>query len=176
MKLIEFKNNELVISDEAFHIKCFRDMYERNADEAMTIFGYLYFMFHPGSDYNYITDWDEKIETVSEALGIEDINEFLDFPEYKQCVDIYQKMVITSSSKLIDGNRRRMDKLNTFLDELVLDDDNMAKFTKAISDSNKLAVELSIAEKEIFKDIEEQSAKVRGKTQLTIGDLGLSNV
>jgi len=40
---------------------------------------------------------------------------------------------------------------------------NDAKFTKAISDATKLGIEIANAEKEIFRDIEEQSTKARGK-------------
>ena len=172
MKLIEFKNNELVISDEAYTVKYFRELYNRDSEYAMALFGFMYFFNHPGSDYNYITDADEKIEVITKALGLEDKG-FLNDPLFIQCSDIYCKMVVTISSKLLDNNRKRLDKLDVFLDNLVLDEDNVTKFTKTISDATKLAVEISQAEKDIHKEVEEQTTKVRGRTELTIGDRGL---
>ena len=176
MKVIEFKDNELVISDEAYHIKCFRELYDRNPESAMNIFGYLYFLYHPNSDYNYITDSDEKMDAIDEALGLDGDNAIIFDELYEQCKNIYCKMVVTTSSKLLDNNRKRLEKLDIFLDNLKLNEDNVAKYTKAISDGNKLALEISQTEKEIFKDIETQTTKVRGKTELTIGDRGLNNV
>jgi len=174
MKVIEFKNNELYISDEAYHIRCFRELHDRDSEAALNIFGFLYFFYNPASDYNYITDSEEKQEVILEALGLDD--SFLKDELYLQCCSVYEKMVVTTSSKLIDNNRKRLQKLDTFLDELELTQDNVGKFTKAISDGTKLAVEISNAEKEIAKDIEEQSVKARGKTELTIGDRGLENL
>jgi hypothetical protein len=175
MKLIEFKNNELVISDEAYHIKVFRDIWDNDKGDynnSLNIFGYLYFFYHPGSDFNYITDEEEKEEIVLSGLGISDRG-FLSDEVYKRAVEVYKKMVITTSSRMIENNRKRLAKLDAYLDNTNIDDDNVSKYTKAISDMNKLGIEIANAEKEIYKDIEEQSAKVRGKVQLTIGDHGL---
>ena len=175
MKLIEFKDNQLNISDEAYHIKCFRNLYDDLKEVAIDLFGYLYFMYHPGSDYNYITTEDEKQTTILEALGIEDLT-LLTNSFFTECISVYKKMVITTSSRTLEGNRKKLDKLDNFLDNLVLDDDNMTKYTRAISDLTKLSVEIAQAEKEIHKDVEEQSSKVRGKTELKIGDKGLNNL
>jgi len=173
MKLIEFKNDELVISDEAYHIRAFKELWDKDKSNgksySLNIFGFLYFFYHPGSDYNYIIDIDDKIDSIREALGLDDMK-FLVDPLYLECVELYKKMVITTSSKMIENNRKRLGKLDEYLDNAVIDDDNVSKYTKAISDINKLGIEIAAAEKEIFKDIEEQSSKVKGKTILTIGD------
>jgi hypothetical protein len=171
MKLIEFKNNELVISDEIYHVKAFKSLSEVYSNY-LDILGYMYFMYHPGSDYNYIINEEEKNETICEALGL-DMSDIITHQDYLDCIAIYKKMVVTTSSRILDNNRKRLDKLDIYLDDMVLDDDNIAKYTKAISDINKLAEEISKSEKEIYKDIEEQSSKVRGKVELTIGDKGL---
>jgi hypothetical protein len=175
MKLINFKDNELIISDEAFHIKCFKELYDRDSEEAFSIFGYLYFMYYPGSDYNYITDYQEKEETVLEALGLDKPQWLLD-PLFIDCLSVYKKMVQTTSSLLLDNNRKRLSKIDVFLDNLELDEDNINKYTKAIADVNKLGVEIAQAEKEIHKDIEEQTTKAKGRAELTIGDRGLNNL
>ena len=176
MKLIEFKNNELVISDEAYHIKVFKEIWDKDKTKdksySLGIFGFLYFYYHPGSDYNYITDSDDKVHAIREALGLDSMN-FLVDKTYLQCVEIYKKMVITTSSKMIDNNRKRLAKIDKYLDDTELNDDNVSKYTKALSDVNKLGLEIALAEKEVYKDVEEQSAKARGKIQLTIGDIGL---
>ena len=176
MKIIEFKDNELVISDEAYHIKAFKEIWDKDKskdkEKALTFFSYLYFYYNPASDYNYIVDEDEKDAAIMEGCGIEDLD-FLNDELHQKAVEIYCKMVITTSSKILNNNRKRLHKLDNYLDNMVLDDDNITKYTKALSDVNKLATEIAQSEKEIYKDIEEQSAKVRGKVQLTIGDMGL---
>ena len=176
MKIIEFKNDELVISDEAYHVKAFRDIWDADTTDnhsySLAICGFLYFFYHPGSDYNYIVDEYEKAETIRESLGLENLD-FCNDLLYQRAVDIYKKLVITTSSKLVDNNKKRLSKLDEYLDNVNIDDDNVSKYTKAISDTTKLAVEIAEAEKGIFKDIEEQSAKVRGKVQLSIGDMGI---
>jgi len=176
MKLIEFKNNELVISDEAYHIRVFKDIWDADSSAdhqySISIFGFLYFFYHPGSDYNYITDEEEKAEIIRESLGLERMD-FLTDATYNRAVEVYKRMVVTTSSNIIANNRKRLAKLDEYLDNAVIDDDNVAKYTKAISDVNKLGLEIANAEKELYKDIEEQSSKVRGKIELTIGDKGL---
>jgi len=174
MKLIEFKNNELTIADEAYHIRVFKTLWDRDITKdksrALSTFGFMYFYHHPNSDYNYIIDDDEKIQAIQEGLGIDNLK-FLQDKNYLKAVEVYKKMVVTTSSKILETNRNRMEKLGKFLDDLVITDENMNKYTKAISDINKLGVEIAMAEKEIFRDIEEQTAKVRGKVELTVGDM-----
>jgi hypothetical protein len=176
MKLVDFKDGELVISDEAYHIRSFKALYDMSPSGAINMFGYMYFMYHPGSDYNYIVDGDEKSQTILEALGLLEASNFMEDPLYLSALSAYQKMITTTSSKMIDNNRKRLAKIDVYLDNTELTDDNVAKYTKALSDVNKLSIEISLAEKQVFKDVEEQTTKVRGKTELTIGDRGLNNL
>ena len=173
MKVIEFRDNELVISDEAYLIKAFKALWDddksKDKSKALAAFSYLYFYYHPASDYNYIVDEDEKSSTICESCGIDDLG-FLEDEVFKKAVEVYQKMVVTTSSKILRNNRHRIDKLDNYLNDMVLDDDNIGKYTKALSDVNKLSVEIAKAEMDIYKDVEEQSAKVRGKVELSIGD------
>jgi archaellin len=178
MRIIQFKDNELVISDEAYHIKCFRDLKKKAPKQYMDIFGYLYFMYHPASDYNYVIDESEKETLILGALGIKkdffnnkNLSDLLE-----ECQKIYKKMVVSTASMTIENNRKRINKIDVFLDELELSDDNIAKYTKAISDVTKLTIEISNAEKVLYKDLEEQDSKVRGKIELSIGDKGLQNL
>lgn len=172
MKLIEFKNNDLQIADEIYHIKVFRDFYIKDPEKALTLFGFMYFYYNPLSDYNYITDDEEKMVEICNSLGIKDTS-FIEDKQYLKVVELYKKTVITTSSKVLDNNRKRLAKLDDFLNSMELDDKNVKVFTNAISDSIKLGVEVAKAEKDIAKDIEEQSTKVRGNAELTIGDYGM---
>ena len=60
MKLIEYKDYRIVISDEALLVKPIRDLFNEDDSPEKEFFleqmSYLYFMVDPRSTYNYITD------------------------------------------------------------------------------------------------------------------------
>ena len=63
-----------------------------------------------------------------------------------------------------------------YLDEVEINDKNLAALTKSISERTALSLEINKAEREIYKDVEEHSSKMRGKGTKTIGDDGLSHL
>ena len=60
MKLFRYEGYKVVISEEAFALKVFRQIWNRdrsvNKDKAIMELGYVYFLSDPRSDYQYIVD------------------------------------------------------------------------------------------------------------------------
>ena len=67
-----------------------------------------------------------------------------------------------------------------FIEDLELDPSEklvyVEKLTNVVIKSNSLAKDIAQAEKDIYKDVEEHSAKMRGKGDRTIGDDGFDNL
>ena len=63
MKLFRYEGYKVVISEEAFALKVFSQIWNRdrsvNKDKAIMELGYVYFISDPRSDYQYIVDEDE---------------------------------------------------------------------------------------------------------------------
>ena len=66
MKLIEYKDYKIVVSDEALLVKPIRDLFNKdtseNKEKFMQQMSYMYFMIDPRSTYNYIIDDNERSE------------------------------------------------------------------------------------------------------------------
>jgi hypothetical protein len=69
-----------------------------------------------------------------------------------------------------------LDKIDIFLEDLNVTEDNMGKILDAIKKKNELAVSIADAEKEIYKEVEEHSIRMRGNKNKTIGDDGLDKL
>ena len=71
MKLFRYEGYKVVISEEAFALKVFRQIWNRdrsvNKDKAIMELGYVYFMTDPRSDYQYIVDEDERSKAIIEG-------------------------------------------------------------------------------------------------------------
>ena len=68
MKLIEYKDYKIVVSDEALLVKPIRDLFNKdtseNKEKFMQQMSYMYFMIDPRSTYNYIIDDNERSEQI----------------------------------------------------------------------------------------------------------------
>ena len=74
MKLFKYEGYKVVISEEAFALKVFRQIWNRdrsvNKDKAIMELGYIYFMVDPRSDYQYLVDEDERSKAIIEGEGL----------------------------------------------------------------------------------------------------------
>ncbi len=171
MKLLEFKDYRLNISDEAFLVKPIRRLF--NADRSVNKenffkqMSYLYFMIDPRSDYSYIIDDDERAQAIIEQEGLE--SKFKPSKELLEAMEIYRKLTTTSSTMLLQDTRIAVDKVRQFLRDVDLNatDDKgrpiytVSSVTTAIKQIPQLAKDLMETEKLVTKEIEEQG-RARG--------------
>ena len=92
MKLFKCEGFRIVISEEAFALKPFRKIWERDKsdskDKAIAELGYIYFFCDPRSDYQYLVDPEERKQAIKEGEGLKDqwepdkvVQEAMDFYE-----------------------------------------------------------------------------------------------
>ena len=170
MKLFRYEGYKLHISEEAFVLKPFKELWNRdktkNKDKALQELAFIFFMCDPRSDYQYIVDEEERAKAIKEGEGIDSkwkpdnkVIEAMKF--YKQFKPV--------SALLLEDTRVAVDKLRQLLRNIDLTEvDDKGKpiytlntVTATIKQIPSLVKDLDEAEKAIAKEIME-SDKVRG--------------
>ena len=136
--------------------------------------GTLYFMYDPRSEYMYITEDSERLDKIKEETGLG--SNWKPDKLFESAIPVYKSLTCTTSAITLQNNRETLDKVDKYLKDISVTNENVKDVLDALSKKNKLAVEISAAEKTIYKDVEEYSAKMRGKGTQTIGDEGLANL
>lgn len=172
MKLLEFKDYRLNVSDEAFLVKPIRKIFNSdrsvNKENFFKQMSYLYFMVDPRSDYSYIIDEDERAQAIIEQEGLEP--KFKPSKELQEAMEIYKKLTTTTSTMLLQDTRIAVDKVRRFLRDVDLNAVDLktgkpiytvSSVTTAIKQIPQLAKDLMETEKLVAKEIEEQG-RARG--------------
>lgn len=171
MKLFKYEGYKIVISEEAFALKVFRQIWNRDRtaskDKALMELGYVYFMIDPRSDYQYLVDKEERSKAIIEGEGLP--------PNWKpdklveEAMAFYDKMK-PSAALLLEDTRLMVDKYRKKLrgmdfDELEVKDlKDMGALIKGIPD---LVKALDEAEKAVSAEMR-TSGKMRGQGEKTI--------
>ena len=176
MKLFKYEGYKIVISEEAFALKPFRMIWNRdrtiNKDKAIMELGYIYFMEDPRSDYQYIIDRDERSASIIESEGLPS--------SWKPDKAIIEAMEFYSSFKptsalLLEDTRYAVDKVRIMLREIDLskaDDKGRPVYTidkilAAIKQVPALVKDLDEAEKALASEMK-LGGKMRGQGEKTI--------
>lgn len=178
MKLITVENYELKIADEALLVKPIRKLWNQDRSKGKEQFykqmSVLFFTYSPSSNYSYIIDEKERMKEVLLQEGISDFKPSADF---KAAVDVYKKLVKTSSSELLEDTRLIIEKMRQSLKGIKFDDLDEKDKVNAVKTVAtvvgmipKLVRDLTEAEKAVAKEMEEQS-NARGSQELTIFDV-----
>lgn len=171
MRLFKRDGYTLSISDEAFALKAFRQIWNRDRtaskERAITELGYCYFMEDSRSDYKYIIDEKERKEAIKQGEGMKPNWE----PDaiVKEAQALYASFK-TTSELLLDDTRMLVDKYRVKLREMDLTELNI-KETKELGAIIKLipsmVKDLDEAERAIVKELT-QNDKVRGAQEKAI--------
>ena len=170
MKLVRIVNYKLEVEDELLLLKPFKEVYKSDkSKDKIKFFDFLtivYYTYDPRSDYNYITNEEERLKEVCESNG-------LDIPKFNQkeldCIELYKQLTTTISSALLKSTRVAIGKVQEFLENLDMyatDDKGKPLYgintvTSAIKQIPSLVKEVLEAEKVVAKEIEE-SGRARG--------------
>lgn len=172
MKLFKYEAYKVFISEEAFALKPFRRIWNRDKSASKTTaineLSYVYFMEDPRSDYQYLVDRDERSKAIKEGEGLPESWE----PDrlVKEALEFYSSFKSTSSL-LLEDTRVAIDKVREFLktvDLNMLDDKGkpiytINSITSTIKMIPQLIKDLDDAEKAIAAEMREHSGKVRGQ-------------
>ena len=171
MRLIEFDGMEFKVADEAFLVRPIRELFQKDKSKRKEEFwrqiSYLWFMCDPRSSYQYLTDPIERSVEIKKQEGLGDDWEPSDL--LKEAMDVYRKHTITTSAILLEGMRKGIDKLSSFLSTTAFTDKSVASMTSALRQIPELAKALSDAEKSLAKDFETDD-KARGNAVKAVGE------
>lgn len=182
MKLFRYEGYKVVISEEAFALKVFRQIWNRdrsvNKDKAIMELGYVYFMADPRSDYQYIVDEDERSKAIIEGEGLP--SNWKPDKMIIEAIKFYEGMKSTSAL-LLEDTRVAIDKVRKFLKEVNLEDTDdkgrpiytINSITSTIKMIPQLIKDLDDAEKAIKADMQNTSGKVRGQKEKSLLEDGI---
>lgn len=176
MRLFRYEGYTLNISEEALALKPFRAIWVRDKTEkkerAIMELGYVYFMCDPRSDYQFITDEEERSKAIKGGEGLK--ASWQPDGTVKEAMKLYASFK-TTSALLLEDTRYAVDKLRKQLREIDLDatDDKgkpiytLNTVTATIKQIPGLVKDLDEAERALAKEIA-QSDKVRGTAEKAI--------
>lgn len=176
MKLFKYEGYKIVISEEAFALKVFRQIWNRdrtaNKEKAIMELGYIYFMVDPRSDYQIIVDEEERSEAIKEGEGLP-ISWKAD-KLVEEGMEFYRQFKPTAAL-LLEDTRYAVDKLRKLLRDIdltQLDDKGkpiytLNTITATIKQVPGLAKDLDEAEKALASEMK-SSGKMRGQGEKTI--------
>lgn len=179
MKLIEFDGMEFKVADEAFLIRQIRELFEKDKSKKKEQFwkqiSYLWFMCDPRSTYQYLTDETSRSLEIKaqEGLGVD----WEPSDTLKDAMDIYRKHTVTTSSLLLEGMRKGIENLRTFLMTIDLNATDrsgrpiyqVSTMTSALKQIPDLAKALVEAEKSLAKDFATDE-NARGSAVKAVGE------
>ena len=171
MKLFKYEGYKIVISEEAFAIKVFRQIWNRdktvNKDKALSELGYIYFMEDPRSDYQYIIDEEDRSKAIIEAEGLS--KNWKPDKLVKEAMNYYSS-IKTTSSLLLEDLRATIDNirrsLKTFSFENLEEKDRVnaiKSVASTIATLPKLIKDLNDTEKLINSEMQQQAGKIKGQ-------------
>ena len=170
MKLLKYEGYKLSFEPELLTLKPFKTLYQRDRTKEKTKMmqelAFIYFFCDARSDYQYLTDEDNRRLAILEGEGMP--LTWKPDKQVQEAMDFYNTFKPTSAL-LLEDTRIAIDKLRTLLRNIDLTDkDDKGKpiytlntITSTINQIPTLVKNLNEAERAINKEIFE-SNKVRG--------------
>lgn len=177
MKLFLRKDFRLVVEPIVFTIGAFKKLDVRDRTIGKTQLekelAFIYFVYDPRSDLQFIVDEQERIERVKELIGFD--SKFKIDSILQKAIDVYISMTETASSLLIKDLKVGVDKLRTYLKDSSVNDETFDKYTRALTALIPLSQKISEAERIVIKEVEEIS-NARGDKAISILDSGFDGL
>lgn len=176
MKLFKYEGYEVRIAPEALTLKPFRKLWDRDKskikEKAMSELSFLYFYCDPRSDYQYITDDDDRLEAVKDGVG---------FPKdwkpdalLKAAIAFYRTFD-SSAARLLRMASKEIDKIQKTLDDM--NPSSYKELREQIS-AMKMIPEIASMIQEAEKKLNEETevGEAQGSIEKTLFDDGLDDV
>lgn len=181
MKLFRFEGYKVVISEEAFALKVFRQIWNRdrsvNKDKAIMELGYIYFISDPRSDYQYIVDEEERSKAIIEGEGLP--SNWKPDKVVIEAINFYKSLKSTSAL-LLEDTRAVIDNVRKTLREFSFDDmedkdrvNAIKSVASTIATIPKLIKDLDEAERAVTSEMQNVTGKVRGQKEKSLLEDGI---
>lgn len=182
MKLFSYNDYKVDISPEAFALKAFRTIWQRDKsarkDRATQEFGYIYFMCDPRSSYSFYIDDEDRSNNIKQDEGLD--KKWKPDKDLIEAMELYKKLTSTTSSILLQKSRMASDKLGNELanidfnkldknDKPIYTIQSVAATLKYIPDVVKNLID---AENMVSQELDEKS-NMRGNKEKKIGEDGI---
>lgn len=176
MKLFKYEGYKVVISEEAFALKVFRQIWNRdrsvNKDRAIMELGYIYFMIDPRSDYQYLVDEEERSKAIIEGEGLP--SNWKPDKIVTEAMQFYSRFKPTAAL-LLEDTRVAVEKLRKLLRDIDLQETDdkgrpvytLNTITATIKQVPSLAKDLDEAERALASEMRNEG-KMRGQGEKTI--------
>lgn len=184
MKLFVYKDYNLRISDEAYALRPFKRLVDRDRTKektkAMKELAYLYFMYDPRSDFSFEIIESDRDLRVKDSIGLE--ADWKPDKQVQEAIELYKYLTTSSSSLLLQDTRVIIDNIRSTFRSIDLTEKdangklvfNIGQVMTAVKQVPSLIKELADAEKAVSKEIEEMGT-MRGMKQKSILEDGLTN-
>ena len=170
IRLFKFESWEVTVEPEAIMLAPFKALWDRDKSKDKSLakqeLAYIYFLEDPRSDYQYITDYEQRSIEIIKGLGMP--KGWKPDNAIKRAADFYKSFKPISAG-LLEDIRTITNNLRESLKSMDLnerDDKNKPiytpdKITSSLRQLTTLATELDEAERKLSKDILADS-KARG--------------
>ena len=173
MKLFKYEGYRIVISEEALLLKPFKKIWDRdktkNKEKASMELGFIYFYSDPRSDYQYLTDEEERLKAIKEGEGIPD--KWSPDNIVKEAMNFYNgfkptsALLLEDTRNMVNGYRAKLREITKDMSNLEIKD--IKDIGAIIKQIPALVKDLDEAERAVSKEIIE-SNKVRGSQEKSI--------
>ena len=182
MKLFKYEGYKIVIEPEALLLKPFKQIWQRdrtvNKDKAMMELGFIYFFCDSRSDYQYLTDEEQRKEAIKEGEGLP--TKWEPDKVVLAAIEFYNNFK-SASALLLEDTRYAVDKLRKLLRDIDLTQtDDKGKpiytlntITTTIKQVPSLVKDLDEAEKALAKE-NIVNSRMRGQGEKTIFEDGFN--
>ena len=181
MRLFKYEGYRVVISEEALRLKPFRTLWDRDEsqskDDALNELAFIYFYADPRSDYQYITNSEDRLEAIKAGEGLP--IEWKPDKEVLKAIEFYNSFK-PMSALLLDDSRKMINKLRDYINNVDFNETDdkgkpihtLSSITSTIKQIPELTKTLNEAERLVNQEMLE-AAKARGSVELTILDTDL---
>ena len=173
MKLLKYEAYKLTFEPNLLTLKVFKALHKRDKSRDKSNFirelSFIYFFCDPRSDYQYLTDDNERIKAIIAGEGLS--KDFKIDPLLKEAIDYYSSFKTTSALLLedtramIEGYRKKIKEVTTQMEDLEIKD--IKDLGAIIKQIPSLIKDLDEAEKAVTKELM-QNDKIRGNVEKSI--------
>ena len=173
MKLLKYEAYKLTFEPNLLTLKVFKALHKRDKSRDKSNFirelSFIYFFCDPRSDYQYLTDDNERIKAIIAGEGLP--KDFKIDSMLKEAIDYYSSFKTTSALLLedtramIEGYRKKIKEVTTQMEDLEIKD--IKDLGAIIKQIPSLIKDLDEAEKAVTKELM-QNDKIRGSVEKSI--------
>lgn len=170
MKLLKYEGYNLTFEPEILALKVFKKLYTRDHSKDKSRFiqelAFIYFYSDPRSDYQYLTDKNERLKAIVEGEGLPNdwkIDKILqDAIDYYSSFKPTSALLLEDTRAMVEGYRKKIKEVTTQMEDLEIKD--IKDLGAIIKQIPSLIKDLDEAEKTIAREII-QDESIRGSQE-----------